>query len=361
MQTKIDKTSLYIKKVLLESPSVGLSEPITIAGVARTLNLNERTVRKALKPFISQNILKVIKRKGIVRVNQVENSKKSLAMILFSDGHYYGELTNEITLLLHEKKIIPRIINLSGFQDETALQDCIENLIFKEGVNSFIFDGGAEIVNSVSNLLKNVQTVFINTYGGVDEIPGSAVLIDFEEGIRTATRHFIKRGFKNIVLVCNEYRDKQISDPLSRERHVFFQAHRGYYQAMENAGLKTMENTFLWRKVDRSNRDKEFMNFFQKKKARGPIAFVCINDFAAVELMKKVVDLGFEITKDACFSGFYGTPWCEYAPVPLTSLYVDTHQLAAATVNCICQPSETKSLIKISPTLIIRESSGDIL
>jgi DNA-binding LacI/PurR family transcriptional regulator len=130
---------------------------------------------------------------------------------------------------------------------------------------------------------------------------------------------------------------------------------------MENAGLKTMENTFLWRKVDRSNRDKEFMNFFQKKKARGPIAFVCINDFAAVELMKKVVDLGFEITKDACFSGFYGTPWCEYAPVPLTSLYVDTHQLAAATVNCICQPSETKSLIKISPTLIIRESSGDIL
>jgi LacI family transcriptional regulator len=72
--------------------------------------------------------------------------------------------------------------------------------------------------------------------------------------------------------------------------------------------------------------------------------------------MKELVRMGYKIPKDISITGFYDTPWCEVITPELTTTKIDIEQMAKLAVSEVLKESPGRTICKIQPKLVVRNS-----
>lgn len=91
-----------------------------------------------------------------------------------------------------------------------------------------------------------------------------------------------------------------------------------------------------------------------------PTAIFCVNDHAAIGAGRAAVELGLEIGVDVALVGYNDIPQAAFLETPLSSVRTDVKLMGRTAAQQLVALLEGKTAFssQISPTLLVRESSG---
>jgi len=94
-----------------------------------------------------------------------------------------------------------------------------------------------------------------------------------------------------------------------------------------------------------------------------PDAFVCANDFVAMDLVKALNELGYSVPDDIWVCGFDDSQEASYFVPRLTSIHIHGQIMGYTAANLLMTRIEEPSLnyrtVYTETNLILRESTGD--
>lgn len=274
---------------------------ITLKDIARELDVSISTVSKALK-------------------NSAEISKDTKDKIK-AFAKFYNYRPNNIALSLKNKRtknigvIIPDIVhhffttvfrgiekyaNEKGYNvivcisDESFDREVINMEMLANGsIDGFILSLSAEtqLKNDYAHLKELLgQGIPIVLFDRVtNEIECDKVILNDKEIAYEAVNHFLKAGSKHIALVTTE-NYFNVSE-IRRD---------GYLNALRENNLEVDENLILTLPYNMEY-DELITAFFQKNHID---AVLCVNEIFAVQCMKIIKHLGFNVPKDISIIGF---------------------------------------------------------
>ena len=187
---------------------------------------------------------------------------------------------------------------------------------------------------------RHIPFVLIDRFP--EHFPVNSVVCDNFDGSFQATEHLISLGHKKILFVTHVETNQAESV-----------RHSGYCMAMQTHGLED-DLPIL------SCRQKE--EICQAVKDRTATAFVCANDYCALELLRTLTAKGYSVPEDVSLVGFDGQQATEFVTPPLTTVFqpcFDIGQTAAQLlVNLIeNNPNDLKQAV-IPVHLLIRGSTA---
>jgi DNA-binding LacI/PurR family transcriptional regulator len=319
--------------------------------------VGKKTVYNALKQLSSEGIIKRIKSKGTFIDGILGRSvtvSGQVAVAMRYTGHYYSTLAMMIRKQLAEKSLLTVPVDYSGDISERKENLSRDNLflLLNSSIYGVVYDGDGYWMLPFLKDFPQVRSVCINNFDAPGDIPGSAVLIDYEAGVYDTVRYLASKGRKKIM--CLTYKPKvfPIEDKFHFSRHPVNQTIEGYSRAMKAEGLS--ENIDVVYKITESL-DDQIRGILSRKNR--PDAIICSADNLAVKVIINAMIMGIDIPHNLAVVGMYNTPWCEEAPIKISSLSFKENEIAALAVDLITQEKSEKKIIKIKPELIKRESA----
>ncbi|MCD4802832.1 MAG: substrate-binding domain-containing protein, partial [Anaerolineales bacterium] len=177
--------------------------------------------------------------------------------------------------------------------------------------------------------------------------------VDGELGLYQMTEHLLALGHRRIAVLAWLESSRTGEDRL-----------RGYYQAMQKAGIPFKEG---W--IDRgenivSSGYDGARRLLQSPSAERPTALIGMSDTLAIGAMNAAHDLGLTVGRDVSISGFDDTPLSQYLQPPLTTIRQPIWEVGQRSVELLFQIMEgrepTERQILLPPKLIIRQSTGEV-
>lgn len=186
----------------------------------------------------------------------------------------------------------------------------------------------------------NIPFVLIDRYP--EHFPVNSVVCDNFDGTFQATEHLISLGHKNIQFVA-----------AAASNQAEIVRHSGYVTAMQRHGLREDFPVLSFQEgeaVCRAVQNKE------------TTAFVCGNDYCAVELLRLLSEHGFSVPEDVSLVGFDGQQITEFLLPPLTTVFqpcFEISQLAAKRlVDMIEKKQHTLEQTIVPIQLLVRGSTA---
>ncbi|MEA4949916.1 MAG: LacI family DNA-binding transcriptional regulator [Petrimonas sp.] len=209
--------------------------------------------------------------------------------------------------------------------------------IFSEGYLMAIFSVSVPVVMIDSNwdLFKG-------------SVPHTAVMMENDRNVEILTGELLDRGHTNVAF---------IGDP--KYCRGFYERYRGYLAA--HTTRNKLPNTELNVFLDANVNDLAFLRkIFGNLKTR-PTAFVCVNDFAALSIMRVLKDDGVKIPEEVEIVGFDDIPqWQVFTP-ELTTVHTFTEELgrtaAKAMLARLNDPSMPTQAIYIPTQIKYRDTT----
>lgn len=96
-----------------------------------------------------------------------------------------------------------------------------------------------------------------------------------------------------------------------------------------------------------------------------PTAVLCVNDFMAVGVMRKLREEGLQIPRDVSVTGFDGIKLAEFCSPPLTTVHIPREKIGHIIFDTVLGDSQNDNHsgheIVIDPELVLRDSTGPAL
>jgi DNA-binding LacI/PurR family transcriptional regulator len=214
-----------------------------------------------------------------------------------------------------------------------------------------------------SDLVHGAQAQGVPVVAIDRQVPGMripTVQADNFGGAYSAVRHLHDLGHRRIACVTNS---STLTSVLERVR--------GYEQAMRDANLLPYAavpllgaSTLMADATPPELEPGELMLVeHMLGVAEPPTAVFCINDFAAIGVMRRLLALGVAVPGGIAVAGFDNSLFAPYAPVPLTSVAqpaVEIGAKAAQEVVAVIQGGVSPDEVICLPTrLVVRESTAE--
>lgn len=343
-------------------------EKVTIQDIADSLNLSRNTVSKALNgndsiPESTKNrIIKKaveLKYKQFAFINNENLSTKktgNIALLTRSmpdSAHFGSRLINGL-----EKKISSEGYNLSI---HIIRQAEIDALILPNNFELKNVDGIVciELFNKAYTQLINnlgLPTIFIDCTADIfyPELNTDILLMENEHSIYSLTKKLIDNGHNEIGFVGDYNHCKSFN-----ERWV------GFNRALMESNLKldlsfciTEDDKFPYVSPDWINSKLDAMD-------KLPSAFVCVNDFVAVGLVKALKNKNIKIPEDILVTGFDDSHESSIIDPHLTTVHIYSNEMGTIAADLILSrlknPSRPVQITHVKTKPIFRESTGDII
>ena len=191
--------------------------------------------------------------------------------------------------------------------------------------------------------------------------------------IQNVVAHMVQRGKKRISFAGDK-----------NHCQSFFERYMAYKDAMEHFGLTEglstcampsgqqnypaslyeipLENDRIWNESYEVESGVRAFIHFQEKHLL-PDAFVCANDFVAMDLVKALNELGYSVPDDIWVCGFDDSQEASYFAPRLTSIHIHEQIMGYTAANLLMTRIEEPSLnyrtVYTETNLILRESTGD--
>ena len=226
---------------------------------------------------------------------------------------------------------------------------------------------GNELVKSTIPLLRECKD--INFIGSVEsrDIPNGPadvlvceafvgnVLLKFFEGLGKMFMAEIKDTLKSSVKT--KIGGALIYKPIKKT----FERYMAYKDAVEHFGLTEGLSTCAM-PSGQQNYPASLYETIRRFKTM-PDAFVCANDFVAMDLVKALNELGYSVPDDIWVCGFDDSQEASYFAPHLTSIHIHGQIMGYTAANLLMTRIEEPSLnyrtVYTETNLILRESTGD--
>ena len=168
--------------------------------------------------------------------------------------------------------------------------------------------------------------------------------------IQNAVAHMVQRGKKRISFAGDK-----------NHCQSFFERYMAYKDAMEYFGLTEGLSTCAM-PSGQQNYPVSLYETIRRFKTM-PDAFVCANDFVAMDLVKALNELGYSVPDDIWVCGFDDSQEASYFSPHLTSIHIHEQIMGYTAANLLMTRIEEPSLnyrtVYTETSLILRESTGD--
>lgn len=168
--------------------------------------------------------------------------------------------------------------------------------------------------------------------------------------IQNAVAHMVQRGKKRISFAGDK-----------NHCQSFFERYMAYKDAMEHLGLTEGLSTCAM-PSGQQNYPASLYETIRRFKTM-PDAFVCANDFVAMDLVKALNELGYSVPDDIWVCGFDDSQEASYFAPRLTSIHIHEQIMGYTAANLLMTRIEEPSLnyrtVYTETNLILRESTGD--
>lgn len=168
--------------------------------------------------------------------------------------------------------------------------------------------------------------------------------------IQNAVAHMVQRGKKRISFAGDK-----------NHCQSFFERYMAYKDAMEYLGLTEGLSTCAM-PSGQQNYPVSLYETIRRFKTM-PDAFVCANDFVAMDLVKALNELGYSVPDDIWVCGFDDSQEASYFAPRLTSIHIHGQIMGYTAANLLMTRIEEPSLnyrtVYTETNLILRESTGD--
>jgi len=181
------------------------------------------------------------------------------------------------------------------------------------------------------------------------------VCMDNEMAGYELTKHFISLGCKKIDFIKSKIEITSITG-----------RYQGYRQALIDGGINP--NSRKIHLLDTPPDNSDYAKTTQKMVKRlldeldGTEALVCYNDIIANVIMTNALEMGVKIPDDLRLAGFDDEVFCEYLPVPLTTIRQPVETLGSEAVRVMVTRLDNPDLaarhISLVPELVVRKSCG---
>ena len=198
----------------------------------------------------------------------------------------------------------------------------------------------------------DVPLLFVDTPVMDMRPPLKADRLYMENRIETqnAVAHMVQRGKKRISFAGDK-----------NHCQSFFERYMAYKDAMEYFGLTEGLSTCAM-PSGQQNYPVSLYETIRRFKTM-PDAFVCANDFVAMDLVKALNELGYSVPDDIWVCGFDDSQEASYFAPRLTSIHIHEQIMGYTAANLLMTRIEEPSLnyrtVYTETNLILRESTGD--
>ncbi len=336
-----------------------VKKDVTIYDIAQKLDVSSATVSRALQdhPAISKNTRKKIQETAKALGYRHNNFASNLRR---QKSHTIGVLLHElnsnfITSVLSGIEAVTTeagydiLIAHSGESYEKEVANAT-NLFHKrvDGVIASLSFTTKDLDHFNQFFEKNIPVVFVDR---VDENSEKThVIIDNYKCGYIATQHLIEQGCRRIVMLT-----------ANLMRNVYAQRHRGYADALFNAGIEHNKKLVLVKDLSEKSA-LEAAHEILKMKPRPDGLFVT-NDFKAAVCMQELKRHGIRVPDDIAIVGFNNDTISKIVDPQLTTINYpgkDMGEISARNLinhlNGVGNIGTTNRII-VNSELIIRESS----
>lgn len=168
--------------------------------------------------------------------------------------------------------------------------------------------------------------------------------------VQNAVAHMVQRGKKRISFAGDK-----------NHCQSFFERYMAYKDAVEYFGLTEGLSTCAM-PSGQQNYPVSLYETIRRFKTM-PDAFVCANDFVAMDLVKALNELGYSVPDDIWVCGFDDSQEASYFAPRLTSIHIHGQIMGYTAANLLMTRIEEPSLnyrtVYTETNLILRESTGD--
>ena len=168
--------------------------------------------------------------------------------------------------------------------------------------------------------------------------------------IQNAVAHMVQRGKKRISFAGDK-----------NHCQSFFERYMAYKDAMEYFGRTEGLSTCAM-PSGQQNYPVSLYETIRRFKTM-PDAFVCANDFVAMDLVKALNELGYSVPDDIWVCGFDDSQEASYFSPHLTSIHIHEQIMGYTAANLLMTRIEEPSLnyrtVYTETNLVLRESTGD--
>ena len=168
--------------------------------------------------------------------------------------------------------------------------------------------------------------------------------------VQNAVAHMVQRGKKRISFAGDK-----------NHCQSFFERYMAYKDAMEYFGLTEGLSTCAM-PSGQQNYPVSLYETIRRFKTM-PDAFVCANDFVAMDLVKALNELGYSVPDDIWVCGFDDSQEASYFAPRLTSIHIHEQIMGYTAANLLMTRIEEPSLnyrtVYTETNLVLRESTGD--
>ena len=168
--------------------------------------------------------------------------------------------------------------------------------------------------------------------------------------VQNAVAHMVQRGKKRISFAGDK-----------NHCQSFFERYMAYKDAVEYFGLTEGLSTCA---MPSGQQDYPVSLYETIRRFKTmPDAFVCANDFVAMDLIKALNELGYSVPDDIWVCGFDDSQEASYFAPRLTSIHIHGQIMGYTAANLLMTRIEEPSLnyrtVYTETNLILRESTGD--
>ncbi len=184
------------------------------------------------------------------------------------------------------------------------------------------------------------------------EICGNGVLVDYEAAYHAMTTHLIETGRRRIAFMVPPEAMRE-----GQRRMVHFnQMCNGYERALREHDL-TGNCRYLTEFDGNDLRSIRAYLADIMNSSLPPDAIMCYMDAIAMRIIKAAHHLKIAVPRELAVTGFYHTPWADFAPLPLTTARFDLDAMAKKAVEILLTEQEVPQIIYVKPELRLEASS----
>lgn len=326
---------------------------VTMRDIARVLGVSVVTVSKALndKEGVSDGLKEKIKQVADemgYRFNTAAKSMKeglayNIGIVIperFTGPNqsFYLHFHKQLTRVLGDYQYYGILHNLTAQEEEDGI---LPKLYYEKKVDGFIILG--QISKPYIDKLAEIDTpyVFLDFY--TDRADVDAIISDSYFGVYELTNHLIAGGHRKIAFVGSIESTSSIQDRFL-----------GYYKSLLEHRIPLRQDYIV------PDRDAGGKYIDLQLPADLPTAFVCNNDQVAYHLIQALNKQGIRVPEDCSVVGFDNDLYATLTDPPLTTIEVNTEEMARAAVNTVIKRIRKEQMpfgrILIKTNIIHRKS-----
>jgi LacI family transcriptional regulator len=260
---------------------------------------------------------------------------------LLSDKTYYGPMLQGLNDSLLERGMIVRPVQcLQEYQKEHFLH--ASDSLYAGVVFLGLMYPSRLFIRAVCQHFKCPKVIMDHQ---IDDLPLHSVREDSAAGMRSVVEHLVSLGHRHIAYIDQSDPD---ANPWKRE---------GVREGLLGAGLPELGRGWIAGCRDKFGDTSAALDWFLGLTPR-PTAIVCCDDVRALLLLQAAAERGMRVPRDLSITGYGDFAVRAGRSQVLTSAHVDCRAMGRRAGELIVQPERDKSVILVSPELIVRGTTG---